>query len=305
MLEQVAEVLGRDDPQVDADAVVRDRARAGLARRAGLGDQRQRAERLRQRARVRRGRDQVDVLARVGPAPRAARDLDALGRPAARAARRAAPPRSGAPSTAGASASGGRPRRRRARAGCSPPPSGRSRWSVAQPLRPRPPFFSSSSDAIPSSSKSLRARFGPRPGRRVISTRPGGYFAFSFSADGIEPVSSSALSFSSIVLPIPGSSVTVPARVISATDAPDLADRLRRVPVGEHAVDDRAVELVQVGELVEVESELGVPHRRSRVRARARGLADPSDLQRGGEHRAVRRARCCPSWPRPRRSTGS
>ena len=55
---------------------------------------------------------------------------------------------------------------------------------------------------------------------RVTSTRPGGYLAFSFSADGISPVSSSAISFSSIVLPIPGSSVTVPARVISATDAP-------------------------------------------------------------------------------------
>jgi hypothetical protein len=54
----------------------------------------------------------------------------------------------------------------------------------------------------------------------VISTSPGGYFAFSFSADGIEPVSSRTFSFSSIVFPIPGSSVTVPARVISATDAP-------------------------------------------------------------------------------------
>ncbi len=93
------------------------------------------------------------------------------------------------------------------------PLSSRSRCSSAA-------FFSSSSEAISSSSKSLRARFGPSPGSRVISTRPGGYFALSFSAEGIEPVSSSVLSFSSIVLPMPGSSVTVPARVISATDAP-------------------------------------------------------------------------------------
>ena len=63
-----------------------------------------------------------------------------------------------------------------------------------------------------------RAFFGPRPGRRVISISPGGYFARSFSAAGIVPVSSSATSFSSSVLPIPGSEVTVPARVSAATE---------------------------------------------------------------------------------------
>ena len=80
VLEQVPEVLGRDDPQVDADPVVRDRPRPRLARRVRLGDQRQRAEGLRERTRVGGGRHQVDVLARVGPAARAAGDLDALGR---------------------------------------------------------------------------------------------------------------------------------------------------------------------------------------------------------------------------------
>ena len=44
------------------------------------------------------------------------------------------------------------------------------------------------SESIPSSSKSLRARLGPSPGRRVISSSPGGYFARSFSAAGIVPV---------------------------------------------------------------------------------------------------------------------
>ena len=77
----------------------------------------------------------------------------------------------------------------------------------------------SSSEAIPSSSNSLRARLGPNPGSRVISTSPGGYFDFSFWAAGISPVSNSTWSFSAIVLPTPASSVTVPALVISSTEA--------------------------------------------------------------------------------------
>ncbi len=56
---------------------------------------------------------------------------------------------------------------------------------------------------------------------RVISTRPGGYFAFSLAADGIDPVSRRALIFSSIVLPMPASLVTSPARVSSSIDADD------------------------------------------------------------------------------------
>ena len=67
----------------------------------------------------------------------------------------------------------------------------------------------------------MRARFGPKPGRRVTSTRPGGYFALSFSADGIFPVSKSVRSFSSSVLPMPGSSVTRPASVSSSIDTVD------------------------------------------------------------------------------------
>ncbi len=45
---------------------------------------------------------------------------------------------------------------------------------------------------------------------RVISTSPTGIFAFSFSADGIAPVSSSTSIFSAIVLPIPASSSARP-----------------------------------------------------------------------------------------------
>ncbi len=76
---------------------------------------------------------------------------------------------------------------------------------------------SASSESMPSSSYRRRARLGPRPPSRVISMTPAGYLARSFSAAGIVPVSSSATSFSSSVLPTPGSSVTRPSRTIRAT----------------------------------------------------------------------------------------
>ena len=53
----------------------------------------------------------------------------------------------------------------------------------------------------------------------MTSTSPGGYFAFSFTADGIDPVSSRTAIFSAIVFPIPASSVARPARDSSSTDA--------------------------------------------------------------------------------------
>jgi hypothetical protein len=87
----------------------------------------------------------------------------------------------------------------------------RSRW-------PSTAARNASSESIPSSSKSLRARFGPRPGRRVMSSSPAGYFARSFTAEGMSPVSMSATIFSSSVLPIPGSDVTAPLRASPATE---------------------------------------------------------------------------------------
>jgi hypothetical protein len=71
---------------------------------------------------------------------------------------------------------------------------------------------------MPSSSNSLRAFLGPRPGSRVSSTSPTGYFARSFSAAGIVPVSSSDMILSSSVAPIPGSWVTLPSRARAATE---------------------------------------------------------------------------------------
>ena len=106
-------------------------------------------------------------------------------------------------------------------------------------------------------------------------------------------MSSSATIFSSSVLPMPGSSVTVPSRVMRGDRARRLADRLGRVAVGEDAVHDRAVELVEVGQLVEERGDRGVRrvgHRRpTRVRALRcpDPLAHPADLQRGREHRAI------------------
>ena len=47
----------------------------------------------------------------------------------------------------------------------------------------------------------------------MTAISPAGNLARSLTADGMSPVSSSARSFSSSVLPIPGSDVTVPSRV--------------------------------------------------------------------------------------------
>ncbi len=79
----------------------------------------------------------------------------------------------------------------------------------------------SSSELTPRLSWSSLTRLGPRPGMRVISTRPAGILAFSLSAEGIEPVSSSASIFSAMVLPTPDSSSTRPERAISSTDTPE------------------------------------------------------------------------------------
>ena len=47
----------------------------------------------------------------------------------------------------------------------------------------------------------------------MIEISPDGNLARSLTADGMSPVSSSALSFSSSVLPMPGTVVTLPSRV--------------------------------------------------------------------------------------------
>ena len=91
------------------------------------------------------------------------------------------------------------------------PFSDRIRWSSAA-------VRSASSESIPSSSNSRRARLGPSPGSRVISIRPAGTSRRSLTAAGIAPSSASASTFSWMIAPTPGSSVARPWRASAATD---------------------------------------------------------------------------------------
>ena len=100
VLEQVAEGLRGDDPQVDRDPVVGLRPHAVRARVPGRGDQRAGGEVLGQRRGLLGGRDQVDVLAGLGPAPHRARHLDPVGGGMLAQRRAPAPRRSAAPSRA-------------------------------------------------------------------------------------------------------------------------------------------------------------------------------------------------------------
>jgi hypothetical protein len=80
VLQQVAEVLGRHDPEVDRQPVVGHGAHARCALALHLADQGQLRERLRERVGIgARGHD-VEVLAALGPAPRGAGHLHAVGR---------------------------------------------------------------------------------------------------------------------------------------------------------------------------------------------------------------------------------
>ena len=97
VLEQVAVGVGLDDPQVDRDPVVGDDPRPGGAGGARLRGELVLGQRHGQRLRVARGRDQVDVLARLGAPPRRARRPRPGRRPGARAAPPRAPRRPAAP----------------------------------------------------------------------------------------------------------------------------------------------------------------------------------------------------------------
>ena len=119
----------------------------------------------------------------------------------------------------------------------------------AQPADLRPPRRPR---AAPPASRSrarrraARARLGPKPGRRITDAGRSGTSRAASPTAGMSPVSSSATSFSSSVLPMPGSSVTRPSRASCIDRDGGVAHRLGRRPVGDHAVLDGAVELVQV-----------------------------------------------------------
>ena len=84
---------------------------------------------------------------------------------------------------------------------------------------------SSSTVVTPSASNSFRVVFAPTPGRCMISTRPGGYFASSFSSAASDPVSRSSVTFAAIVSPTSGSSVSRPSSDSRIADSP--VDRIR------------------------------------------------------------------------------
>ena len=218
VLEQVAELLGRDDAQVDLDA----RCGSGPARRrcpmpatdsiSGSAD-----ERLDQRVRVGRRGDDVEVLAGVGHAPRRAGQLD-LGR--TRDAR-AAPRRSARrPPARGRAPRGARPRRPawpRARRGCSPRPWARSPSACAG-ARPRPPRAARRASRCPAPRRARAPAWARGPAAASSATSPAGNFARSFTAAGISSCSTRARIFSCRVLPTPASSVARPSRASAATE---------------------------------------------------------------------------------------
>ena len=128
---------------------------------------------------------------------------------------------------------------------------GPSPLTVAQAVRGAPPR------AAPRASRSRARRtagapaWGPSPGSRVIATSPGGNLARSRSTrDGDRRRSAASVRiFSCSVVPIPGSSVARPCTRQRRDRHRCLADRLGGRPVGEDAVDDRAVQLVEIAEL--------------------------------------------------------
>ena len=227
---------------------------------ADLVDRLQRAERLDQRGRIVGAGHDVQVLAGLGPAARAARQLHADG---GRVLAQRAPPsprRPPAPWTAGCAA-GSSP--------SAPAASAASTFSSA--LAPKPgdraqPLglggrLRSSSDVMPSwSCSSLRA-LGPQA-RDAGDLHEAGRDALAQLLRGRD---------------LAGRQQRVDLLRDRLADAAQLrrpalrgqlghrlagvADRLRGVAVGQHAVDDRAVQLVQRPQLVEGGGDLGVLHR--------------------------------------------
>ena len=80
VLHQVAELIGRDDPQVDLQPRMGPQSHAGLAGSLRRFHQLERGRGLSERERVPGGRDHVEILDAVGHPPCRACELDALGR---------------------------------------------------------------------------------------------------------------------------------------------------------------------------------------------------------------------------------
>ena len=275
VLEQVAERLRGDDPQVDRDPVVGLGPHPVRPRRPGGGDQRVGREVLGQRRRLGRGRDQVDVLAGLGPAAGRAPDLDPVGRRVIAKRRH---------QLFGDRADRGEQKPARALAGLAE--ALHRREHVFLDLRPEPADVADPlvlgrllqllQGRDPELVVEAAGGFRPRPGTRVTAIRVGGNFAFNFTAAGISPVSIRASIFSARVLPTPRD-LGRPALGGEVGDRDRaFADRLGRGAVGEDPVFDRAVELVEDAELLERGGDLGIGHTPSRYGpppGTARGVA--------------------------------
>ena len=135
---------------------------------------------------------------------------------------------------------------------CPMPERPRSRPSSAA-------VFSPSSVVTPSSVQIRAAVFGPTPGRRRKSTTPAGTFSRRRVSACISPSVAISTTFCSIVLPIPGRSVALPASASSAT-GPGVSRM--RVAARRYAMtlnDSSAEDLRDVREEVELVGDLGVP----------------------------------------------
>ena len=171
--------------------------------------------------------DDVEVLDRVGHGGAASRRPRRARRPGARAARRRSARRSSMRAREHDA------RRRAAPSSCSA--SVCSSFSSTLAPNPRSPRIccrsaaarSASSESMPSSSYSRRARLGPKPGRCMTEISPAGNLRAQLDAPpGCRRSRRARAIFSSSVLPMFGSSVTRPSRASAATDTEDVAHGL-------------------------------------------------------------------------------
>ena len=197
-----------------------------------------------------RGGDDVEVLDAVGQPPRRAGQLDAVARSArARSASTIPSPICSAlcSSTRGA--------------GRSPTPAAKAASSASSNLRPeaahvaQPLGLGRVAQRLERVDAQLvvqrRARLGPSPGRRVMSIRPGRELRAQLldRRDRAGVQQRLDLLLERLADPRQLGHAALARQRREPTRR--LAHGLRRVAVGEHAVHDRAVELVEVGELVE------------------------------------------------------
>ena len=219
-------------------------------------------------------RDQVDVLDAVRPAPRRARDLHVrlraatLAQAGGEALRRSRSPSAAAavpalarrrlpPSAESTRSSSFGPSPRTPRMRCGERRLAQLLQRVDAELRVQQPR------ALGAETRQARDRDEPRAGTsRAASPRPGSC-----------PCRAARGSSPSSVAPIPGSSLARPSAGERRDRHRRLAHALGGRAVGEHAVDDRPVELVEVAELVErvgdrSVGELGCGHARQGRRRR-------------------------------------